>query len=99
MLGWLLELLKIRAEYSGSDSCLMNRHLKYVVFIIQHAKIILCSSLNIIQFFMSEFLLVGNNLFLVTVVWLWYAVSSTRHSLEVFQLMLFSSEEPTLFIA
>ena len=67
MLGWLLELLKIRAEYSGSDSCIMNRHLKYIVFIIQHTKIILYSSVNIIQFFMSEFVLMGNNLFLVTV--------------------------------
>jgi len=82
MLGWLLELLKIRAEYSGSDSCITNRHLKYVVFVIQHMKIILYSSVNIIQFFVSEFVLMGNNLFLVTVIWLWYAISSTRHSLD-----------------
>ena len=44
-------------------------------------KIILCSPVNIIQFFMSEFVLMENKLFLVTVVWLWYALSSTRHSL------------------
>jgi len=81
MLGWLQELLKISTEYSGSDSCLMNGHLKYVVLIVQHTKIISCSPVNIIQFSMSEFVLMGNNLFMVTVVWLWYAISSTRHSL------------------
>lgn len=43
--------LEDKSRTSGSDSCLMNRHLKYVVFAIQQTKIILCSPVNIIQFF------------------------------------------------
>jgi len=58
----------------------MNRHLKYVVFVIQHMKVILCSPLNIIQFFMSEFvvmvyyfwsLLFGSGMLLVLQGTLW----------------------------